>query len=195
MSLKLVGVYSKNRYEWFLSDWAFGLFGLTNVPLYDTLGVENLTYCLNQTGLTTILVSNVTIKVLLQLADLGQVKTIISFDPLDEDAKALVKSRNLELFDFWTIIKEGSQLTDVNNDEITINTNDCFTFSYTSGTTGPPKGAMLSNRNLLSCVAGFYLHKDLDFKLTDRYLSYLPLPHLMERTLTLFLFYVGANVM
>jgi long-chain acyl-CoA synthetase len=39
MKLKLVGVYSKNRYEWFLADWAFALFGITNVPLYDTLGV------------------------------------------------------------------------------------------------------------------------------------------------------------
>lgn len=45
--MKLIGIYSKNRYEWFISDWACALFGITSVPLYDTLGVENLTYCLN----------------------------------------------------------------------------------------------------------------------------------------------------
>lgn len=65
--MKLVGIYSKNRYEWFVTDWACILFGLTSVPLYDTLGIENLTFCLNQTLMTTIFVSNGTIKTLLKL--------------------------------------------------------------------------------------------------------------------------------
>lgn len=86
-------------------------------------------------------------------------------------------------------------MTNVNNDDIVIENNDCATFSYTSGTTGPPKGAMMSNRNLLACVAGFNNHVDFRFNNTDRYLSYLPLPHMMERTLVFYFFYVGANVM
>lgn len=36
--MEFVGVYSKNRYEWFMFDWACVLFGITSVPLYDTLG-------------------------------------------------------------------------------------------------------------------------------------------------------------
>lgn len=193
--MKLVGIYSKNRYEWFLSDWAFALFGITNVPLYDTLGVENLTYCLNQTGITTILVSSLTVKVLLTLTDIGSLTTIVSFDPLDEATRAAIKERNLTLLDFWEATKEGSLLTNITNEDIVIDNNDCATFSYTSGTTGPPKGAMMSHKNLLACVAGFNNHVDFGFNNTDRYLSYLPLPHMMERTLVLYLFYVGANVM
>lgn len=93
--MKLLGVYSKNRYEWFLCDWAFALFGIANVPLYDTLGVENLTYCLNQTGISTLMVTSVTLKVLLTLTDLGKLSTVVSFDPLDEATKVAVKARNL----------------------------------------------------------------------------------------------------
>jgi len=47
--MDLIGIYSKNRYEWFVTDWACVTFGFTTVPLYDTLGIENLSYCLNQT--------------------------------------------------------------------------------------------------------------------------------------------------
>ena len=37
--MKFVGIYSKNRLEWLLTDFACVLFGLTSIPLYDTLGV------------------------------------------------------------------------------------------------------------------------------------------------------------
>ena len=81
--MKLIGIFSKNRPEWFITDWACILFGLTSVPLYDTLGVENLTYCLNQTEMTTLLVSSASFKTLFSLQGIGKVKTIISFDPVD----------------------------------------------------------------------------------------------------------------
>ena len=49
--MKLLGLFSKNRIEWGLTDWACLLFGLTTVPLYDTLGDENITYVLDHTQL------------------------------------------------------------------------------------------------------------------------------------------------
>jgi long-chain acyl-CoA synthetase len=81
--MRLIGIYSRNRYEWFITDWACIQFGLTSVPLYDTLGVENLTYCLHQTKLTTVFATPETISILLKLSDLGALHTIISYDPVD----------------------------------------------------------------------------------------------------------------
>ena len=37
--MDFIGIYAKNRYEWFVTDWACVLFNITSVPLYDTLGV------------------------------------------------------------------------------------------------------------------------------------------------------------
>lgn len=82
--MKLIGIFSKNRYEWLVIDFACGLFGITSVPLYDTLGIENLSYVLKQTNLTTLIVSQDTVKILLSLKEFGNLRTLISFDKLDE---------------------------------------------------------------------------------------------------------------
>lgn len=59
--------------------------------------------------------------------------------------------------------------------------NDCLTFCYTSGTTGPPKGAMLSQQNYCSFLGACASNKDVKFTQEDVVLSYLPLPHVLER--------------
>jgi long-chain acyl-CoA synthetase len=61
-------------------------------------------------------------------------------------------------FDFGELIKEGSKLLDISNDKIEIGLDDVYTFSYTSGTTGPPKGAMITNKNLLANISTLISH-------------------------------------
>jgi long-chain acyl-CoA synthetase len=56
---------------------------------------------------------------------------------------------------------------------------DIYTFSYTSGTTGEPKGAMLSHKNILTMVRATSVMAAHDGEM--RYLSYLPLAHVYER--------------
>lgn len=83
-SMRFLGIYSKNRLEWMITDIACILFGITSTPLYDTLGVDNLSYCLNQTQMTSLCVTEETVKVLLTLKDLGNLHTLISYDKLDQ---------------------------------------------------------------------------------------------------------------
>lgn len=80
--MKLIGIYSKNRYEWMVSDIACMLYGLTLVPLYDTLGIENLTYCLENSEMSSCFVTESTVQTLLKLKGHGNLKNIISFDKL-----------------------------------------------------------------------------------------------------------------
>lgn len=64
---------------------------------------------------------------------------------------------------------------------------------YTSGTTGPPKGAMITHRNMLSMIEG--LSTILDFKPTDSFVSALPLCHIAERMFSLiFPMWAGCTV-
>ncbi len=84
--MRFVGIYAKNRIEWLITDFACSLYGLTSVPLYDTLGMENLTYCLNQTEMTTLFLSDATLKTLLSLKDHGNIKNVVLFDRVEKDA-------------------------------------------------------------------------------------------------------------
>ena len=80
--MKLIGIYSKNMFEWFVTDWACSLFGMTIVPLYDTLGKENLLYCIEMTGITTLFVSSKTAIEICKLESKGSLKTLVLFDKI-----------------------------------------------------------------------------------------------------------------
>jgi long-chain acyl-CoA synthetase len=100
-----IGIYAKNRVEWLLTDYACTIFGLTSVPLYDTLGLENLTYCLKQTEMTTLFVSDGTLKILLGLKDFGNLKNVVVFDRIDQETVAKANKLGFTVIDFETLIQ------------------------------------------------------------------------------------------
>jgi long-chain acyl-CoA synthetase len=51
ISLRVIGIYSKNREEWALCDLANALYGYTMIPLYDTLGPDSISYVLLNSGI------------------------------------------------------------------------------------------------------------------------------------------------
>ncbi len=99
----------------------------------------------------------------------------------------------LRVIDFETLVEEGKKFPQINFSDIKVSPSDIYTFSYTSGTTGPPKGAMLSHSNITSLLSAFN-NIDLRYKEDDVYLSFLPLPHVFERLVFSCLFFVGAYI-
>lgn len=75
-----------------------------------------------------------------------------------------------------------------------IEPNHVFTFSYTSGTTGNPKGAMISHINMVSLLAAMKANPDINTNENDVYLSYLPLPHLFDRLMLCTFLYNGGHI-
>ena len=82
--MKMLGLFSKNRMEWGLTDYACLLFGITTIPLYDTLGDENITYVFDHTQLETVFVNDGSLRSLMKCKDLVKVKNIVCFDPYTE---------------------------------------------------------------------------------------------------------------
>ena len=70
--------------------------------------------------------------------------------------------------------------------------NDVYTFSYTSGTTGDSKGAMITHGNMMAMIGS--ISKVVDLHGSDIHLSYLPLPHVFERLVMVSMFYHGARI-
>ena len=92
--LKLVGIFSKNRIEWGITDWACLLYSCTTIPLYDTLGDENITYVLEHTQLTTIFVNDGSLKSLMKCNNLVAVKNIVCFDQFTEEQENYFKEKS-----------------------------------------------------------------------------------------------------
>lgn len=92
---------------------------------------------------------------------------------------------------FNTVLEKGS----VNPQEyLEPKPEQCMTFCYTSGTTGQPKAAMFSQANICSSVTFLAVSEQLKLFSEDVYLSYLPLPHILERVGVYQFFCVGATV-
>ncbi len=56
LQFRLVGLYSRNRYEWVIAEQACNAYGLTSVPLYDTLGADAVAFVIGQTRMVTVFV-------------------------------------------------------------------------------------------------------------------------------------------
>jgi long-chain acyl-CoA synthetase len=151
--LQLVGVYSRNRQEFYLSDLACVLYGITCVPLYDTLGIDNLSYCLAHSNISTCICSMSNARILLGLGDTANLRNLILCDPLEPSFEEELRKK-FNVFYFWQLVDSVKLEEILDYSQFSVEPDQCFTFSYTSGTTGPPKGAMLSQKNFLAFIAG-----------------------------------------
>jgi len=107
--MKFLGVYSKNRAEWLYVDLACIMYGFVLVPIYDTLGPENISYVLNHSQVHNMFCSKAAAETLMKTQDLGKLKTIICFDKLPEELIAKIKERGVQYYDFHEFITKGTK--------------------------------------------------------------------------------------
>lgn len=179
-----IAVLSKNRPEWVLLDLAVQKIGAVLVPLYPTIHVHDLQFALNDSQVKLVFVNDedLLFKVQSVVKNTPTVKEIFSFDHLSECRH-------------WKEILPLGKQSHYQQLETTaarITTEDLFTIIYTSGTTGVPKGVMLSHHNVLSnvmsCLPYFPLQNG------TRTLSFLPLNHIFERTVTYVYLFAGCQI-
>ena len=178
---KFIGIYSRNRVEWVVADLGSHANSVTVVTIYDTLGDQAIEFILQQTQLTTIVIEEKGVAKILGLAKqhkVGKLQHLILLDEIEQSVIDELVSVGINTHTYQEILDKGKQNKDAKLEKAKPET--ICTICYTSGTTGLPKGAMISHHALLSEVE---ILTACNFKLeySDVYLSFLPLAHSMER--------------
>lgn len=170
-----LGVWSVNRPEWHIADWACSISGFFVVALYDTLGPDAVEYIVNHAEIETVLCTKGhVVDLIKERSKLPNLKGIISIDPLntpeDEALRAWSAEKDLVLVDYAEIESRGQEKPVAHKPA---SPDDLACLMYTSGTTGRPKGVMLTHANFIAAVTGVLTRTTNDA--TDIGISYLPL--------------------
>ncbi len=175
-----VGIYSYNRPEWVVADLAIIKLGAVVVPIYHTLPPDAVGYIIRDAGISHLIVENAELldSVLGVMNDAPELKdVIVLFDRSTESRSGKT------VFSFESLRATGAEAlaaTPALGEAHESQPDDMVTVVYTSGTTGEPKGTMLSHGNILSNVTAAARIFNITEK--DTMLSFLPLCHMFERT-------------
>lgn len=172
------GILSENRTEWALADQACLFSRVVDVPIYDTLIAEQVAYILKDSGARLVFASTRDqMEKALEAAQAAGVEIqVVVFDPQGGALPPRVLAWNTFL---GMGAEEGWTRERVEEEVGATDPEDLATVLYTSGTTGEPKGVMLTHQNIYSNTqaAGMVL----PIKDTDVTLSFLPLSHIFQR--------------
>ncbi|KAI3634211.1 hypothetical protein MIR68_007815 [Amoeboaphelidium protococcarum] len=192
-----IALYSVNRPEWVIAEQGCYMYNYCTVPLYDTLGAEAIEYILNQAECKLVFASADKIQSLIQLKPkLPHMSTVVSFDTnVPAGVVESSKAAGVEIILWSDAESEGSEnVAELRPPQA----EDLCTICYTSGTTGLPKGVMLSHKNMVAAGMSYrYAGQHgagFNFDYKDVHISYLPLAHVLERALFSVMIGVGAKI-
>ncbi|HEX8530080.1 MAG TPA: long-chain fatty acid--CoA ligase, partial [Cytophagales bacterium] len=181
-----IAIISANRPEWMLADLAIQQTGAVSVPIYPTIHATELGFILRDAAVKMVLVGDQGLyrKVTALRGELPVLEHVFTFAPVPGAPhwRELLAEVTPDV---------ARQLDGLRS---SVRETDLATILYTSGTTGTPKGVMLSHRNILSNVfSSAYLFEEIGVR-GRRALSFLPLNHAFERTATYCYLYCGVSV-
>ena len=162
-----VGVWAPNCAEWTLVQYATAKIGAILVNVNPSYRTHELAYALNQSGL----------RMLVSATDFKTSDYRAMVDEVKHDCRALERVVFIGTSDWADLLAEGEGLPQeaVAERMATLDNKDPINIQYTSGTTGFPKGATLSHRNILN--NGFFTTHLINFTEQDRLCIPVPFYH------------------
>eukprot|EP00434_Breviolum_minutum_P028927 symbB.v1.2.025586.t1/scaffold2492.1/size77838/4 len=190
----MLGIYSKNRPEWVIAEQGCFTQSIVTVPMYDTLGADSVAYVVKQCGLKTMVCSASTLEMAVACkASSPSLQCIIVMDLTEELKKKVgVSTGNLQILSMTEVENAGAAKP---RQHLAPFPEDILTFCYTSGTTGDPKGVLVTHENLTSAFGATRGRQPFaTITGNDVLLSYLPLPHIFERMVQFGSVFGGAAI-
>lgn len=167
-----VAIRLVNSIQWVIFDQAALRLGLVVVPLYCADRADNVNYVLNHSGAKLLFLDSQAEweEIRDAEADLPELKRVLALSESVDGSDKIIASLSSVLPEKGLHLERGMAEAD-----------DMASIVYTSGTTGRPKGVMLSHKNMLhNAYAGM---RSVPLYPHDRSLSFLPLSHTFERTI------------
>ena len=185
-----VGLISDNRREWAVTDYAILSLGATDVPRgCDSMGTE-IRFILNfaDVEISFFETPHQLEKVLENTDECPNLKTAIIYKKPSKSEDEIINNKKIKVILYKDLLKEGKEIFEADKEKFRAQieaemdkteTDDIATIIFTSGTTGTPKGVMLSHRNYIAQLEVF--HNFFPCKRGETWLSVLPVWHSYER--------------
>jgi long-chain acyl-CoA synthetase len=171
-----VAILSNNRPAWTIADFAILACGAVSVPIYPTLTESQIGYILDNSDVEIIFAETRELAEKVRAAATDKLRCII----LIEQASC---ENNINILSFTDVLETGYEMLQGLGPLTSwqeVDEQDLATICYTSGTTGNPKGVMLTHYNLIANILKTSSY--IPIAETDTALSHLPLSHIFERT-------------
>jgi len=179
-----VGIIATNRPEWNMIDMAIMQIGAITVPVYPTISENDYRYIVNHSGMKLVILEGSEV-----------MNKIAAIQPDTPDLKMIYTFVDRKKYPYWDqLIELGEShphIEEIERRRNLVKPEDCSTIMYTSGTTGCPKGVMLSHKNIVSQLINL---RATPSPWSKRAFSFLPLCHAYERMLVFLYQHLGMSV-
>ncbi|XP_052545604.1 long-chain-fatty-acid--CoA ligase 6 isoform X2 [Tympanuchus pallidicinctus] len=183
---QFIGVFAQNRPEWIISELACYTYSMVVVPLYDTLGPGAIRYIVNTADISTVICDKPdkarTLLDHVEKKETPGLSSIILMDPFEKELMERGRRCGVRIQSMQEVEDCGRENRHA---PVPPRPEDLSIVCFTSGTTGNPKGAMLTHGNVVADFSGFLkvTEKVIFPRQDDVLISFLPLAHMFERVI------------
>ncbi|HEX5997552.1 MAG TPA: long-chain fatty acid--CoA ligase [Jiangellales bacterium] len=178
-----IGLMSPTSYEWALCDFAILTAGAVTVPVYETSSAAQVEWILRDSGAAAVFVANDELRAIAEQADAVDAKHVWL---MDGDGLATLAGRGQEISP-ERVERRRSNVT----------ADDLASIVYTSGTTGKPKGCMITHRNVVAEIHNIVTADGVSGSVLTEHSSlllFLPMSHILARVVQLAAFHQGTQI-
>lgn len=191
---KKICLFAETRAEWMISIFACVKGRFPIVTIYASLGMDGVTHGVNETEVHTIIVSpDLLPKIKDAISSLTTLVNVVCMGQCQKEVLSLANERTVTI-----ISMDDLEVLGVNNKAIlakesALKKDDIVFIMYTSGSTGVPKGVLISHGNILCAISG-QSQRVGSIGPSDVFVGYLPLAHVLEIAAEICCFFKGVPI-